>query len=561
MDFLSRGFAQAKDLFLSMTPGTRIVAGLLVAAIAISLFYLFQTNLSGSEEFLFAARVFSLEELQDIQEAFAKASLADYEVDGNRVRVPRGKQNDYIGAMIDHDALPRLTNDYWSKALSGSSPFESRETQQARLKYAKENELAVWIRAIRGIDWASVQYDIQEERGFPRKKVATAIVAVRPAAGTELDADCIRGIRNTVAGAIVELKPENVTIQDVNSGRSYNFDTEAAIFGADGTGYAAVKQHYEKLWAGKVRDAVSYIPGAIVVANVELDPEKRRVDWGTKLNPKGGFTSRARDLTKTSTSTSPTNQGRPGLEAQSGSIMSRGSVSREGPRSQTEETESVVEKITDRDHYSAEKASLVPKRVTVAVSIPSSYYRDVWKQRNPAPAGQPAPDPTDNDLKNVEDEVTKKVEDIAVGLLPKPEEDLKDPYPRVQVTTYQSIPAASLPAPTTTDKAITWLGNNWSQLGLGLVGLFGLVMLRSMIRSVPAAPAREMPRVAAADTLDQSEETANDTAEGEQESPPRVLQGSFGDSRPNMKEELAEMVRGNPDAAAAILKNWISNAA
>jgi len=561
MDFLNKAFAQTKDLLSSMTPGTRMVAGLLVAAIAISLCYLFQTNLSGSEEFLFAARVFSLEELQDIQEAFAKANLADYEVDGSRIKVPRGKQNDYIAAMIDHDALPRLTNDYWSKALSAGSPFESREAQQARYKHAKENELAVWIRAIKGIEWASVQYDIQEERGFPRKKVATAIVAVRPAAGIDLDADRIRGIRNTVAGSIVELKPEDVTVQDVNSGRSYNFDTEAAIFGADGTGYAAVKQHYEDLWADKVRDAVSYIPGAIVVANVELDPEKRRVDWGTKLNPKGGFTSRSRDLTKTSTSTSPVNQGRPGLEAQSGSIMSGGSVSREGPRSQTEQTESMVEKITDRDHYTVEKASLVPKRVTVAVSLPSSYYLDVWRQRNPAPEGQPAPEPTGNDLKNVEDEVTKKVEDIAVGLLPPPEEDLKDPYPRVQVTTYQSMPVAETPAPTTTDQALTWIGNNWSKLGLGLVGLFGLVMLRSMIRSAPTATASERPAPAVAGNEEPSAKTSRDTAESDAESTPRILQGSFVDSGPNMKEELADMVRGNPDAAAAILKNWISNAA
>jgi len=67
MDFLNKAYAQSKDLLLSMTPATRIVAGLLLAVIAISLFYLFQTNLSGSEGYLFDARVFSLEELQDIQ--------------------------------------------------------------------------------------------------------------------------------------------------------------------------------------------------------------------------------------------------------------------------------------------------------------------------------------------------------------------------------------------------------------------------------------------------------------------------------------------------------------
>jgi flagellar M-ring protein FliF len=330
------------------------------------------------------------------------------------------------------------------------------------------------------------------------------------------------------------------------------------MFGGDGTDYASAKQHFEKLWTDKVRDALSYVPGVVVAANVELDPELRRTQRSTKFNPKG-FTRRSVDRTKSSTSSAPTPQGRPGVEAQSNSVMTPGSVSREAAQSQTEETESVAEKITDRDDYISDKAPLIPERVTVTVSIPSNYYLDIWRQRNPPAGGQPAPEPAQADLTGIEDEEKQKVEDIVVSLLPVPKEDLEDPYPRVRVTTYQSMPMAEAPAPAMTAKAITWLGDNWSKLGLALVGLFGLLMLRSMIRSVPVQPTADPQATTPALRVVQTEDSEQRAAEPEPEE--KVLRGAFDDAGPNLREELTEMVRGNPDAAATILKNWISTPA
>ena len=40
-----------------------------------------------------------------------------------------------------------------------------------------------------------------------------------------------------------------------------------------------------------------------------------------------------------------------------------------------------------------ESVGLTPERVTVAVGIPNSYFEEVWRKRNPAPAGQEAKAP------------------------------------------------------------------------------------------------------------------------------------------------------------------------
>ena len=52
MDFLNQAFAQFKDLFDGMTPGSRITAGLLLTVVLVSLGYLFTHAVPGSSVYL-----------------------------------------------------------------------------------------------------------------------------------------------------------------------------------------------------------------------------------------------------------------------------------------------------------------------------------------------------------------------------------------------------------------------------------------------------------------------------------------------------------------------------
>ena len=47
MDFLNKAFAQFNDLFRSMSPGSRITAGLLLVVAVVSVGYLFQSEVGG----------------------------------------------------------------------------------------------------------------------------------------------------------------------------------------------------------------------------------------------------------------------------------------------------------------------------------------------------------------------------------------------------------------------------------------------------------------------------------------------------------------------------------
>ena len=68
-------------------------------------------------------------------------------------------------------------------------------------------------------------------------------------------------------------------------------------------------------------------------------------------------------------------------------------------------------------------------------------------------------------------------------------------------TRLRPVPAAAItPLLASRDSAIAWLGQNWNSVGLGCLALVGLVLLRSMLKSLPASvpPCQSRPGVVGA---------------------------------------------------------------
>jgi flagellar M-ring protein FliF len=121
------------------------------------------------------------------------------------------------------------------------------------------------------------------------------------------------------------------------------------------------------------------------------------------------------------------------------------------------------------------------------------------------------------------------------------------------VSTFQDIPGKDIPAPSTAQSALAWLGNYWSTLGMIGVALVSLMMLRSLIRSAPSTPvAYTKPKIANT-AMPEEEESETVAAAG-----PRLKR--FTGGGPSLRDELSTMVKEDPDTAANILRGWISNA-
>ena len=216
MGFFNQSLGQVRELFASMTPAARITAALLLAVIVVSLGYLFQGYAGASEEYLFNAELLQPREADYVEAAIAKKGLTVLERKEGRIVVPRGQKSIYLAAIAEGNALPKDFDRLLEDSLSAGI-FESGDTRKARIKAAREQQLSMMVSEMRGIDNAKVLYDVSSPQGFEKAKV-TATVSVLPEAGAALEPHQAKLIREAVAGAIVGLESDGVTILDQSTG-------------------------------------------------------------------------------------------------------------------------------------------------------------------------------------------------------------------------------------------------------------------------------------------------------------------------------------------------------
>jgi flagellar M-ring protein FliF len=554
MDFVNKAFAQLNELFRSMTPGVRLTAGLLLALIVVSLFYLFQYRLTGGDEFLLDGRPFSSSEIAQIEAAFAQAGLKDSTVSGNRIRIPRGQKDQYLAALADNNALPADFYHYLDEASAADNPFTSSRSQELRRWNAKQKELALIISRMRGIETATVQFDEESKGGLQKQKHKTAMVALQTLGG-ELEESQLKAIRNVVASAYAGLDRQNITITDMTSGLSYGGSPNENGLSESESLYAAHKQKFERDWQRKIADQLAMIPNVVVGVNVELSPELQHSTQTVKLDPKP-VTLSANELSKESNSTIPNPAGRPGAVPNGvGNQPVAVTTTAAGAESSTSETSSQIRNLPGHEQTVLQKAPLVPTKVTASIDVPSSYLLRIYKERNPTDAGKTptAPDPAA--LAKIETETINKIKETVRNLLP-PVAQGTDPYPHITVSTYVDLPGPSIEPPTTVAAATSWLAENWRTVAMILVGLASLLMLRSMVRSSAGQPTPAPAAQAAGDAARTDEE--EDEADTELAA---TVKRRFQTTGPNLRVELQELVKEDPDTAANILRSWIGDAA
>jgi flagellar M-ring protein FliF len=363
---------------------------------------------------------------------------------------------------------------------------------------------------------------------------------------TEQQVGCIRAAVFSAAG----LKPENVTVIDSGINRTY-------IGGAPGGGtgedeYLTAKTRWETDLKAKILGSLSYIPNLTVEVNAQLDREKFNRTRTTE--PTKPVVQRTMEKSKTNVREGGgSGGGRPGYQAQNSpnTPAALSASSSKGPHDEEEESTSETVNATGVQQTEKESLGLTPELVKVAIVIPNSYFEKVWRERNPATAGQEQKAPDQAALDQSRTEESGKIQKIVAALLPQAK-GVTDMTELVAVTSLQDIKPVEIPLPGIGQKMLVWLAQYWSTLGMIGVGLVSLIVLRSMVRAAPG-PAETAPvhvRVAA------------EPEAGAGESPESVAARRlrrFSGGGPSLRDELSELVQEDPDAAANILRSWIGH--
>jgi flagellar M-ring protein FliF len=290
-----------------------------------------------------------------------------------------------------------------------------------------------------------------------------------------------------------------------------------------------------------------------------LSPEIEQQERTVKLDPKGTPVN-SRESSKESTVQAPQPQGRPGAvpNGVGNQAVSIAATNSSG-NSTTTESQSELQTVPGFVESRLSKVGLIPTRVTASIDVPASYFQQIWLQRNPAAPGETPKVPDATELAKIETETVNRIKETVRNLLP-PVEQGTNPYPNVVVSTYTDLPGPAVVPPGLVATSLTWLSDNWRMVAMIALGIGSLLMLRSMVRS-PAGLPRPSAAQAAEPTGPRLAAIDADAESPAGHEPEKVLKRRFQSSGPDLRAELQEIVRENPDAAANILRTWIGDAA
>ncbi len=552
MDFLNKSIAQVSELFRSMTPGARVTAGLLLAVVVVSTGYLFRQAAAGPDAYLFGGEPLPESQLTRVEAAIAQAKLSGFQREGNRIRVPAGQQAAYLAAVADAGALPPNFNTILENALNHGGPWESAAATRERLKIAKQQTLSEIVRAMNWVEDAVVLYDEQDARaarGLAVTKQTTASVSVKPILGETLDPLRAKNLQKLIAHA-VNMKPSDVNVTNLGDGGA--FDSEGGIFPElFEDDYLKTKFQFEMQKRASILNALRDIPGVRVEVNAELDDTVEETIRNLKPDKNATTPAHFTEVEEESSQTTSAGGGQPGPIANGPNrqVASENTqLNTNTTKSRTEESTNVVSVEESR----VLKKGYTPKEVWATVTIPRNYIENVWKQRNPQTQEPPKPE----DLGSVERTVVQNVEDIVDALLILQANKLEDNYKHVKVVVLDSLLAPAIAPPSLASTALAWTGRYWSTLAMLGMAMFSLLVLRSVVKGAPAGDGAS---AAASPTLTlHSEEPAAKTGGDDEPTDDRPrLRLRKGKS---LKDDLVDVVREDPDAAADILRSWIGKA-
>ncbi len=503
--------------------------GLVVVAVAIVGLISFQTNLLAPAKPQMCELISKCHlrhsDLQRIQVALGESGLNDFQIDGQKLLVPRSQHSLYLQAVSERNALPMDLRETSSDSIS--NPLLSRSQQQALKWQQKKRQLKEMILRLPFVQQAWLEIDVAPSSSPFQPDRQSAVISIRPEGDRPLDGQHVDTIRRMIGGAVAGLQASQIEVIDLGEGFAYDRANESA-------------GDFDRHSMQQLRTKEQQLEDQIAIALSRFDG----VDVDVRLSPCPKVaTRRAQLVAESVTAETP---------AQLNSIQpaKRLTVGSNGVASIYDEPSTPISQQNDsavsaRSVSHVKQASAVGGiqrdtrenssacRVAVQIDVPESALANVAMsltlQRPALHSGGQKVDPVEQKFRTIRPQIQREV----ASMLPADWLKASGAAP-IEVTLHRS----TAPSVANPSQQISQLVEKYwpTVAALGL----GLVLLTLVVRKPNFS------------------ERAG-TSEG------RVLsmaghQDAETDAGKNAKERINRMFRDDPDKAAATIESWIKKA-
>ncbi len=558
MERLRQLLSQIQTRLSVLSVSQRIAIGLCAALIAGSFLWLLQW--SGAPDLVpLVTRDFSYSELDTAEQSLKSNNIA-YEIHGTTVLVRAADRHNVLRLLHAANALPEGSLFDMAAAVADQNPFQAPEQREYAQNFAMGNELAKIIATAPFVKEARVLINPRTRRRLGGvMDVPTASVALNLEPAHDINDAMVDGFAKLVAGAVAGLKPQNVAITDVRTGRAFNVPNPEDMLSFDALG---MEQKREDHLRSKILASLADVPGVRVAVRVELDTTKKVTQKLKHDAPQ----------TKTeSTQSSETSDGGKATESGVQANLGQAVTENAGGQSNSNEeskTENFEPKLSQSE--TIEQLPFAVKKVTAAVGVPRSFVAGVFQLRFP---DKTDPRDDDPDFVTLRDEQIKRIRaSVERIVMAKSPEDVEvDVYPDVEWGmeggTWSRAPggAGVVRAGAEQFDPVGMLRSYGPQLGLGFLALMSLFMVSRIAKRASTVTAS----IAADGVVShgpRGEEpllAAGAYPIGKATQSESVLTGREVDAETlryrELGEEVSKLVEDDPEGAAQLIRRWIED--
>lgn len=381
MDPLRRIFETIQKQMPQLSVTQKLLIASLCILLVMSLFLVSQYAGSPAVVELFPGG--SADDQQKAVAFLTDRSIAHTVQNDGKVMVTPDRKYVALAAMAKEQALPGDKRLMFEGLIQQQNIWMSKQQLDQQYTISLQNELAKVVRNFPGIQDASVVVSAPEPKGLGsayRKPVAQVVVF--PIKGTPIDQGTVNALADMVSGSISGLDMRDVAIIDGTNRRSFRAVSPEDL---SATSYLEQAAKVEQRVQEKISDNLRFIADVIVSVNAIVDGARRESKTSTFM-PKGeGSVSIPLDeTTSTSTSSNTSRSAEPGLGSNISMNINSGGGS--GTSTNTESATTKSEVRIGEKHVVQQDARGRPTKINVTVSIPKEYVAEVARQRKSAAA-------------------------------------------------------------------------------------------------------------------------------------------------------------------------------
>ncbi|MEO1128907.1 MAG: hypothetical protein AAFX05_04265 [Planctomycetota bacterium] len=565
MDQLRRVLETIRTQLGGLTSSQKLLIGSLMVILVMTLFVVQQYTGRPSMVPLLTAG-YGPEEQREAAQFLQGSGMSHQVREDGVVMVPTGTRSHVLAQMSQTPgALPSDTSLLFKDLAAQQSWTKSDRQNQQLEDIALQNEVSAVLRNWRGIRDATVLIDVPDTSvlGRPRR-APTAAVSVESEGS--LNQDTVDAIAAFVAGTRAGLEPARVRITDSTTGRQHRPRSENDFSATDTLEtIAAVEERHR----AKIEDMLRYAVGCIVTVQAMVDTtQTQRRTTSALPEGKGTVSVVASESSTDRRESAPQFGGEPGARPNTGADIETGaSVGSSFSENVTDTTFAnrfgeTVENVIEPGGY--------PTKINAVISIPRSYFAEIWKSREARKADgvDPEADPTDAQLASiVESETTRIRADVEKVI------DTRDGRQNALIgeVSVSMIPVmAHLPVGSGEGSAagLLGLGGSSGSMVMGdlvkTIALGGLAVLALGLVVMTAIKSnKNEPMPTAQELVGVPPSLEHDEIVGEAEAAEPALAGiELTDDemkRRKVLEQVAEMIQEHPEDAAKLVGRWVTS--